>query len=126
MLIEQEKLRIDARLNRKLAQEPGAEPVNRGADRAIQSALVVKPMPALGGRGSLQNQVEFFPEPLAHFVRGAIGEGDSDYLIDVEVGVLTKDMKIALDQYRCLPRPRAGRHRDMFRYLVSGSGLLGQ
>ena len=72
----------------------------------------------------MQDLIQFLSKPLAHFVGSTIGEGNGDDLIDVEISVLTKDMKITLDENSGLPRARPSRHRDVFLDLVSGAGLF--
>src|SRR5436190_158384 len=47
MFIKQHELRIDARLNGKLAQQSRAKTVNRRDDRAIQRAFVPQPTPPI-------------------------------------------------------------------------------
>src|SRR6185503_21218844 len=82
MFVEQQKLWIDARLDRKLAQESRAEAVNRCNHGAVERALVVQPAAALFLVGDAQHLVKLAAQALVHFVRGAIGEGDGDDLID--------------------------------------------
>ena len=109
MLVEQEKLRINASLNRKLTQESHAKTVNGSDHSAVQRALVIQPMPSLIWRDGLQNEIELFPESLAHLVGRAIGKGDGDDLIDVEF-VFAQDVQVTLDQDRCLSGTRPCRH----------------
>jgi len=97
--------------------------VNGGDHGAVQRALVIQPVSPVVSRSGLQNEIELFPEPLAHLVGRAIGKRDGDDLIDVEV-VFAQDVQIALDEHRRLARARPGRHRDVLLDLVCGSGLL--
>jgi len=82
MFVEQQKLWIDARLDRKLAQQARAEAVNRCNHRAVERALIIQPPPALLLVRDAQHLVEFAAQAFVHFVGGAIGEGDGDDLID--------------------------------------------
>ena len=78
-------------------------------DRAIKCALVSEQLLSLFTRSSLQELIELLPKALPHFVRGPIGEGDGDDLIDGKI-VFEQDVKIALDEHRGLARSRPGRH----------------
>ena len=123
MFVEQQKLWIDARFDRKLAQQSRAETVNRRDHCAVERAFVVQPAAALFFVGDAQHLVELAAQALVHFVGGAIGEGDRDDLIDGET-VFAKDVDVALDENRGLARARPGRHRDVFVDLVRGCGLF--
>ena len=94
MFIKQQKLRIDSRFNRKLAQQARAETVNGRDHRAIERAFVIEPMLSLvSGAAVCRMQVELCSQSLAHFVGGAIGESDGDDLIDVEMRIATQDVQ---------------------------------
>ena len=60
---------------------------------------------------------------LAHLVCCAIGEGDSDDLINGEVS-LAEDVQITLDQHGGFPGARTCGHRDVLLDLVSGRSLF--
>ncbi len=105
MFVEQQKLRIDARFDRKLAQHPRAKTVNRRDHGAVERAFVVEPAPALLVVGDAQHLVEFAAQAFAHFVGGAIGESDRDDLIDGET-VFAEDVEVTLDENSRLARPR--------------------
>ena len=81
-LVEKQKLRIDARLDWKLAQQSRAEAVNRRDYGAVEGAFVVEPAASLFFVGDAQHLVELVTQASVHFVGGAIGEGDRDDLID--------------------------------------------
>ena len=123
MFVEQQKLRIDARFDRKLAQHARAKAVNRGDHCAVERAFVVEPAAALFFVGDAQHLVELAAQAFAHFVGGAIGESDRDDLIDGET-VFAEDVDVALDEDGRLARPRPCRHRDVFVDLVCGGGLF--
>ena len=123
MFVEQQKLRIDARFDRKLAQHARAKAVNRRDYRAVERAFVIEPAPALVFVRDAEHLVELAAQALVHFVRGAIGERDRDDLIDGET-VFAEDVDVAFDEDSSLARPRPCRHRDVFIDLVSGCCLL--
>src|SRR5687768_11471004 len=97
MLIEEQKMWINARLNRKFTQEARTEAMNGGDHSTIKRALVTEPTPLVTGRGGFQNQIELFSKTLAHLVGRAVSKGDSDDLIDIEV-VFTEDVQITLNE----------------------------
>ena len=123
MFIQQQKLRIDPGLNRKLAQQPRAETVNRGDYSTVQGAFVIQPPLSLSAGCDLQNVIESLSQTLAHLVRGPIGERDGHDLIDVQQ-VLAQNVQVALDQHSRLARTRPGGHRDVLAELVGGGGLF--
>ena len=110
MFVEQEELWIDARFDRKLAQQSRAEAMNRRDHCAVERALVVEPAAALFLISDTQHLVEFAAQALVHFIGCPISEGNRDDLIDREA-VFAEDMDVALDQHRRLARawPRASR-----------------
>src|SRR6185503_20850086 len=122
MFVEQQKLRIDARLDWKFAQHARAKTVDRRDDGAVESAFVVEPMPALRFIRDAKHQVDFAAKAFAHFVRSAIRKSDGYDLIYGEA-VFAEDVDVALDEDGGLARPRPGRHRDVFADLVGGCGL---
>jgi len=109
MLVEEEKLRIDTRFNRELAQHARAKAVNRRDHRAVERAFVVEPPSSLFFVGDAQHLVQLAAQALVHFVCSAIGEGDRDDLIDRET-VFAEDVDVALDEHGGLARPRPRRH----------------
>src|SRR6185503_861969 len=76
VFVQQNKLRIDARFNRELAQQSRTKAMNGCDDRAIKRALVVEPLLTFVTLRRRKNLIKFFTESFAHLVRGAIREGD--------------------------------------------------
>src|SRR5256885_9405990 len=126
MFVEQEKLWINTGLNRKLSQQPGAEAMDGSDYRTIKRALVIQPKPSFICRCGLQDEIELISETLAHLVGGAIGKGDGNNLIDIEVRILAQDVEVTFDEHRRLARARSSRHRDVLVDLVSGGCLFRQ
>ena len=82
VFVQQNKLRVDPRLDGKLAQQSRTKAMNGCDDRAVERALVVEPLFTFVTLCRHKYLIKFLPESFAHLVRGAIGEGDGDYLID--------------------------------------------
>src|SRR4029079_10610844 len=123
MLVEEEKLRIDARLDRKLAQQASAEAVNRRDHSAVERSFVIQPAASLFFVRDAEHLVELGAQALVHFVRSAIREGDGDDLIDRET-VFAEDVDVALDEDRGLSGARPRRYGDVLVDLVRGCRLL--
>ena len=123
VFIEQDELGIDTGFDRKLAKQTRAKAMNGSYDGAVQSAFVLEPAAALFVGRDAQHQVELAAQALAHFVRGAIGEGNCDDLIDREF-VFAENVDVALDEDGRLARSRPRRHRDMLVDLVCSVSLF--
>src|SRR5829696_3133349 len=123
MFVEQQKLRVDARFDRKLAQHARAKAVNRRDNRAVESAFVVEPAATLFFVRDAQHLVELAAQALVHLIRGAVRESDRDDLIDGET-VFAEDVDVTLDEDGSLAGPRPRGHRDVFIYLVCGRRLF--
>ena len=91
---------------------------------AIERALVMQPALPFITVGSLQNMIESFTKAFAHLVRGAVGEGDGDDLIEVQF-LLAQDVQVALNQDGRLAGAGAGSDGDVAVNGVGGSRLLG-
>ena len=87
--------------------------MDRIDDCTVKRTLVSHPtLPLVSGARS-ENVVQISSEPFAHFVCGAIGEGYSNDLIDIEILVLAQDVKISLDENRGFTRAWPGCYRHM-------------
>ncbi len=123
MFVEEQKLRIDARFDRKLAQHARAKTVDCCDHSAVECALVIQPAPAFFFIRDAQHLIEFIAQAPVHFVGGAIGEGNRDDLIDRETS-LAQNVNVAFDEYGRLAGARPGRHRDVLIDLVGGGCLF--
>src|SRR5712692_10949195 len=124
MLVEQDELRIDVRLDRKLMQQARAKAVNRGDHSAFKRALVSQPAMPLVSNGCAEQLVNLLAHALSHFVRGAIRERDRDDVVDGNF-LGAKDFEIALNEHERLARARPGRDREVPVERVRGESLFG-
>src|SRR5688500_10204428 len=124
MFVQQKKLRINSSFNRELSQQTRTKPVNCRYHRSVKRALIIKPLPANVVRRCLQNQVQLCTQTFAHLIGGAIGKGNGDYLIDVEMGIFPENVKVTLYENGCFTGSWPGRNRDVLLDLVSGRRLL--
>src|SRR5512132_391552 len=113
MCIKQQKLRVDTRFDGKLAQKKGAETMDRIDDCAVERAFVSHPTLALVSGATGENPVQLFSQAFAHLIGSAIGKGDGNDLIDIEILVFAQDVKISLDEDGSLTRTGTGSHRHM-------------
>ena len=112
MLVEQPKLRIDVRFNRKLVKQARTETMNGGDDGAFQRALVTQPAHPLVAGTFAQQRIDLFPHALAHFIRGAVRKSDCDDVVYCDV-LRAQNVKIALNQDGSLARARTRSHRKV-------------
>src|SRR4030095_11295139 len=124
MCFKESELRIDIRLHRKLAQEPGAKAMDCSDDGAVQSPFVAHPSGSIVRRRSRDQIIQFDAESLLHLVSGAICEGDRDYLIDTDI-VVSEDVEIALHKHCCFAGARPGGNGNMSVQCVGSFFLLG-
>jgi hypothetical protein len=85
---------------------------------------VAHPSRSLTRAGTREYFVQFVPESLAHFIRGAICKSDCDDLIYGDV-FIAKNVEVSLDEDRSLARAGTGGHGNVTVESVSGELLLG-
>src|SRR4029079_16886015 len=79
---------------------------------SVERPLMAHPDPAFIRGGRAKQLIKLPAQSLAHFVGGAIGEGDGNDLVYRNVAS-AKDVEVAFDQYGGLARARSGGDRDM-------------
>ena len=82
-------------------------------DRTVERALVSHPTLSLFSCARCENAIQVFSKPFAHLVGSAIGKGDGNDLIDIQVFILAQDVKVSLDQDGRLARARSGGYRHV-------------
>ena len=92
-------------------------------DGPFEGALVTQPRLAFAALSRVQQRVDLFANPLAHFVRGAVGERDGYDVVDGNF-FGAQNFEIALDQHKRFARSRAGSDREMTVEGVRGRGLF--
>jgi hypothetical protein len=85
---------------------------------------VAHPSRSLTRAGTREYLVQFVPESLAHFIRGAVSESDRDDLIYRDI-FIAKNVEVSLDEDRSLARAGTGGHGNVTVERVSGELLLG-
>jgi hypothetical protein len=124
MFIKQDELRIDVGFDGKLVQQARAKSVDGGDYRTFERALVPQPSATLIAFSGAQKLVNSRANTLAHLIRCAIREGDSNDVINRDV-LGAENLEVALNQDGRLTRSRSGSNREMSVESVGGNGLFG-